>query len=773
MRSHFLPLHIVFPKFEKERLVEVLLNNLAKYDYLSHAHVMHKEGTVGLCLYYNEDKVTQAELTKIVCDSGAAVVDNYVNQSFVIKNMHSTDCARLIETSLSSIDGVYNAAVTYSGSRLVVEYDGLKISYATIKSLLLGLGYDISRVNFSLGFMQKNRELFFSLISGLTLVWSWFLHANFDGNTWYIAMYLSYFFGSFYTLRHCINALRYLQLDIDLLMIVAAFGAAFIGKWFEGALLLFLFSLGHALEHKAMHKARAAVSNLASGTPKSAFVRRGDDFKSIAIDKIVVNDFVLVKPNQAIPCDGVIIYGSSAINESSITGESIPVNKVPGESVFAGTLNGDSALTIKVTKKYNDSTLAKMIEMILDADAKKSNAQTFTEKFESYFVPLVFITVALMLILPCCYLGEDFFSSFYKSILILVAASPCALAIGTPAAVLSAVARSAKFGVLIKGGKHLERFATIKTLAMDKTGTITTGIPVLSKIRILDDLSESEVLKYAASIEQSCNHPISRALINATTERNIKLSSADNVTELPGRGILGFIDKHEVVVGNLNAFGSVSNQIKSIFYELQKDGSTTMLVAIDGIFKGVIAVNDEERSGIREIIEKLQKLGIKKTVMLTGDNNNAAANIAKKVGISDFISDLLPEDKVNKVSELENDNAGNVAMLGDGVNDAPAMAKALLGIAMGGAGSDIALESADIVLMKDDISALPRAFSLSKQADRVIKQNIALALFSIVALVIASLAELLNLSTVVFLHESTSIVVVLNGLRLLKFKPSL
>lgn len=770
MNSHFLPLHIVFPRPDKERLVEVFLHNLLQKEHFSNAHLMHKEGAVGLCIHYDESQVSKAELTEIVCESGAAVVDNYTNKSFIIKHMHSTDCARLIELSLNKIDGIYNAAVTYSGARLVVEYDALKVSYADIKSIIINLGYDVSNINYSLSFIQRNRELIFSFLSGISMLWAWHMHATMHGNIWLLAIWVSYFFGSFYTFKHSLNALRYFRLDIDLLMLVAAFGAAFIGKWFEGALLLFLFSLGHGLEHKAMHKARAAVTQLSKLVPKTADVKNGATYDLTPVEKIKVNDIVRVKPGQTIACDGKVLEGMSAVNESSITGESLPVEKSPGDMVFAGTLNGDTLLLIKVTKVANDSTLSKMVRLILDADAKKSATQSFTEQFERYFVPFVFMVVGLMVIVPYFVMGSDFFTAFYKAMLVLVAASPCALAIGTPAAVLSAVARSAKLGVLIKGGKQLERFAMINTLALDKTGTITTGEPVVTKVAMVDNLSEEDILLYAASLEQGSSHPIASALIHAANDKGMSLLRVENITELPGRGILGFVNGHEVVIGNLKAFSHVSDQVATMFKDLQQGGASTMLLAVDGVFKGVLAVNDEVRPDMQKILKDLGKNGIKHTVMLTGDNYNAASKVAGEVGLKEFAAELMPEDKVRKITELERNHAGHVAMLGDGVNDAPAMAKALLGIAMGGAGSDVALEAADIVLMKNDISSLPQAYVLSKVASRVIKQNVVLALLSIVILVFFALTDQINLSATVFFHESTSILVVLNGLRLLRFK---
>jgi Cd2+/Zn2+-exporting ATPase len=772
MKSHFLPLHIVFKDSDKESLVEALLKNLSEKHHFDHVHLMHKEGTVGLCLHYSEDEVSKDELAEIVLASGANIADNYKNKSFIIKQMHSADCARLIETTLRRVDGIYNVSVTYSGSRLIVEYDALKTNYADIKSIVSDLGYEISSINHSLTFLQKNRELFFSFFSGITLLWAWYLHVNFYGQLWYIAIWLSYFFGAFYTFKHSVHALRYMRLDIDILMLLAAFGAAFIGKWFEGGLLLFLFSLGHGLEHKAMHKARSAVTGLAKLAPKVAYVKFGSTYNATPVEDVNIGDIIQVKPGQSIACDGIVFSGTSSVNEAPITGESLPQDKAKGDKVFAGTFNTHGVLLIKVTKVASESTVSKMVRMILDADAKKSSTQSFTEKFSSLFVPFVFFVVLLMIIVPPWAWQVDFYSSFYKAMLVLVAASPCALAIGTPAAVLSAVARSAKLGVLIKGGKQLERFAMVSTLAMDKTGTITTGELVLSKIEVLDDWSEEKILTYAASIEQYSNHPIARALVHKAVETNISLQTAKDINELAGRGVVGFIGSHEVIIGNLKTFSKISPQVRSIYKSLQKKGASTMLIAVDGVFKGAIAVSDHQRKRVSEILIELKNLGINKLVMLTGDNNNAAKHIANKVGLNEFYAELLPEDKVDTISKLECESAGHVAMIGDGVNDAPAMTRALLGIAMGGAGSDVALEAADIVLMNDDLSKLPQAYALSKKAELVIKQNVVLALLSIFVLVTLALLDQMSLSATVFFHEIVSVLVVLNGLRLLNFKYS-
>ncbi|MBT4885338.1 MAG: cadmium-translocating P-type ATPase [Legionellales bacterium] len=770
MKSHFLPLHIVFPYKDKDRLVDLLLQNLAKLGHFDHAHLMHKEGEVGLCIHYSETEVTKDELTAIVTSSGAEIADNYNNRSFAIKNMHSVDCARLIERKLNKIPGVYYAAVSYSGSRLVIEYDGQQLGYKDVQDCVIGLGYNLARKNLKLSFFEQNQELFFSFFCGLFLILAWNLHGIIDIKTWYLLVLSSYFFGAYYSFQHSLSALRNFQLDIDLLMILAAFGAAFIGKWYEGALLLFLFSLGHGLEHKAMHKARSAVTSLAKLTPKTAIIKNADTSERVAVEELQLGDLVLVRPGERIACDGIVIAGASAVNQAPITGESLPQEKEEGARVFAGSINGNGALTIKVIKLAEDSTLSKMVQLMLDADAKKSTTQNFTESFERVFVPFVLFVVTLLIFLPPFLWGTNFFQAFYSAMIVLVAASPCALAIGTPAAVLAGVARSAKMGVLIKGGLQLERLAMIKILALDKTGTITIGEPSITKIMTLSDMAEDEVLAFAASIEQESSHPIALAIVHAANDREIDLFAAANVSELVGRGVLGFIGEREVVIGNLHAFSRVSQQVRQIYDDLEKTGSTVMLIAVDTVFVGAIAVSDMQRPGVVELLERMHSLGIEKAVMLTGDNKNAARIIAENAGISEYYAELLPVAKVAKITELEQQSGGRVAMLGDGVNDAPAMAKALVGIAMGGAGSDVAMDAADVVLMQDDISKLPAAFALSKKATQIIKQNVILAMLSIILLVLGAMLELLNLSVTVFLHESTSIVVVLNGLRLLRFK---
>ena len=770
MKSHFLPLHIVFPYKEKDRLVDLLLQNLAKLGHFDHVHLMHKEGEVGLCVHYSEDEVTKDDLAAIVSSSGARIAENYNNRSFTIKNMHSVDCARLIERKLNQMPGVYYAAVSYSAARLVIEYDGQQLAYKDLQECIASIGYKISRKNLKLSFFEKNKELFFSSFCGLFLILAWYLHHVINVQEWYLLVLSSYFFGAYYSFQHSLSALRNFQLDIDLLMILAAFGAAFIGKWHEGALLLFLFSLGHGLEHKAMHKARSAVTSLAKLTPKTAIIKNADTSERVAVEELQLGDLVLVKPGETIPCDGRVVAGVSAVNQAPITGESLPQEKEEDSRVFAGSINGNGALTIKVTKLAEDSTLSKMVQLMLDADAKKSTTQNFTERFERVFVPFVLFVVTLLIFLPPFLYGADFFKSFYNAMMVLVAASPCALAIGTPAAVLSGVARSAKMGVLIKGGLQLERLAMIKILALDKTGTITTGEPTLANIVTLSNMVEEEVLALAASIEQESSHPIALAIVHAANDRGINLFAATNVSDLVGRGVLGFIGEREVVIGNLSAFSHVSPQVKHVYKDLEKTGSTVMLIAVDAIFIGAIAVSDMQRPGVVELLERMHNLGIEKAVMLTGDNENAARIIANNAGIDEYYAQLLPVAKVAKITELEHQSGGRVAMLGDGVNDAPAMAKALVGIAMGGAGSDVAMDAADVVLMQDDISKLPAAFALSKKATQIIKQNVILAMLSIILLVLGAMLELLNLSVTVFLHESTSIVVVLNGLRLLRFK---
>jgi Cd2+/Zn2+-exporting ATPase len=585
---------------------------------------------------------------------------------------------------------------------------------------------------------------------------------------------LAYLAGGYDVARAALPALFRGKFDIDLLMIAAAAGAALLGEWAEGAFLLFLFSLGHAGEHYAMDRARNAVGVLGKLMPRTAFTKRGDRLEEVPVEQLAVSEIVVVKPGERVPVDGVITAGESSIDQSAITGESVPVSRKPGDEVFAGTINQDNALDVRMTRLARDNTLARVMQLVAQAQEQKSPTQRFTETFARRFVPAVLAFTAIVIVLPPLVFDWTWSASFYRGMLVLVAASPCALAIGTPAAVLAGIAQAARRGVLIKGGVHLENLGRLNTVALDKTGTLTTGHFAVTQVIGFDDTKEDEVLRIAAAVEEQSSHPLAAAIVKTARERKITFPSASNIENLAGKGIQAHVEDTEVLVGALRAFADDPaakgvQPFGETVAKLETEGQTTVIVRRAGKFIGVIALADEPRPLAEAVMKRLRAQGIKRLVMLTGDNKSVAHRVAEKVGITEVRAELLPGQKLTVVREMEQDR-GVIAMIGDGVNDAPALAAATVGVAMGAGGTAVALETADVVLMGDDLGKLSFAIGLSRASARIIRQNLVIALGVIVLLVIAALTGAIALSVAVVVHEGSTIVVVLNALRLLAWR---
>jgi Cd2+/Zn2+-exporting ATPase len=585
---------------------------------------------------------------------------------------------------------------------------------------------------------------------------------------------LAYLAGGYDVARAALPALIRGKLDIDILMLAAAAGAALLGQWAEGAFLLFLFSLGHAGEHYAMERARNAVGTLGKLMPRTAFTKRGDRLEEVPVEQLAVDAIVIVKAGERVPVDGVITAGESSIDQSAITGESVPVGRKPGDEVFAGTINQDNALDVRMTRLARDNTLARVMRLVAEAQEQKSPTQRFTETFARRFVPAVLVFTLIVIVLPPLVFGWTWSASFYRGMLVLVAASPCALAIGTPAAVLAGIAQAARRGVLIKGGVHLENLGRLNTVALDKTGTLTTGHFAVTQVIGIDGAKEDEVLRIAAAVEDQSSHPLAAAIVKTARERNITFPSATGIENLAGKGIQATVENSEVRVGALRAFDDDTaakngQALAETAAKLEAEGQTTVIVRRAGEFIGVIALADEPRALAGDVMKRLRALGIKRLVMLTGDNQSVALRVAEKIGITEVRAELLPGQKLTVVREMETDR-GVIAMIGDGVNDAPALAAATVGVAMGAGGTAVALETADVVLMGDDLGKLSFAIGLSRASQRIIRQNLVIALGVILLLVIAALTGAIALSVAVVVHEGSTIVVVLNALRLLAWK---
>ncbi|MBC9912888.1 heavy metal translocating P-type ATPase [Chitinophaga varians] len=642
----------------------------------------------------------------------------------------------------------------------------------------------------------KNTELYFSLLCGATLAIAWILGRTLvaagtmpEGGLLPILI-ASYIFGGFYTAKEAIETISKGGFEIDFLMLVAAAGAAILGKWEEGALLLFLFSLGHSLEHYAMEKARKSITALADLAPKTALLKTNGGTKEVETSGLKAGDIIVVRPNTKISADGIVVAGTSSVDQAPITGESVPVDKMPVEDpanalqqvkdlnarykVFSGSINGNGSLEIMVSQPASDSTISRLVKMVNEAQSQKSPTQQFTDRFQRIFVPAVLILV-LLLCFAFLVLDEPFSASFYRAMSVLVAASPCALAISTPSAVLSGVARAARMGVLIKGGRPLEDLGNLTAVAFDKTGTLTEGKPRLTNVIPMNGNSETDLLQAAVAVEALSDHPLAKAIVRdgKTKLGDTSFPEAQQLEAVLGKGIKATWQGAPVYIGNLALFESLDEyrpaaELTTQVQELERGGHTTMVVRKGTVYAGIIAVMDTPRPEAAEVLKTLKSAGIKRMIMLTGDNQQVADAVARQIGLTDAWGNLLPEQKVEAIQKLARDEH-KVAMVGDGVNDAPAMANSTVGIAMGAAGSDVALETADIALMGDKLTLLPFAIGLSRTASKIIKQNLWMSLGMVAILIPLTITGIASIGPAVMAHEGSTLVVVFNGLRLLAY----
>ena len=768
-----------------------------------------------LCLHYDPERLSLSQVLAIAKAAGAEVSDRYAHAVIPFHLIGSEDDGTRLEKGLECLPGVFSATVSLPAQVARIEYDRERSNLGAIESGLRELGAqplgtslpsrDILPRQTSLakvppakpfadpehsdedtepspsgGWYARNRELAWSLFAGAALAAGWALQRQ-DVATWIpiAAFVVAYVFGARDNISHFVGDLRrgHFHFNIDLLMVVAAIGAAILGEWFEGGLLLFLFSLGHALEHYALGRARNAIKALADIAPQIAVVVRDGRELEVPIAEVSVGDKVVVKPAERIPVDGTITEGRSAVNQAPITGESVPVDKAAGDQVFAGSVNGEGALVIDVAVAIGDRTLDRVIRLVAEAQTQKAPTQQFTDRFEKIFVPLVLVGDLALIVFPPLVGVWTWSESFYRAMAMLVAASPCALALGTPAAVLAGIAQAARNGVLIKGGAYLETLGTIRVLALDKTGTITKGEPEVTDVVPLNGTTEEELLSTAAAAERRSQHPLAKAVLRAAEGRSLSIPEAGDVESVTGRGIRSVVDGQRVVIGRLLMFeeasASIPEPVREAVQRLEQAGRSTVVVHRggspgSGMWLGILGIADEPRTNVRETLNSLREAGITKIVMLTGDNAGVGNAVGKAVGIDEVRAGLLPEDKVAAIKELA--ASGSVAMVGDGVNDAPALAHATVGIAMGGAGTAAALETADLALMGDDLAKLPFAVGLSRRARGVIRQNLYVSLAVIAILVLATVSGVIRIGPAVIIHEGSTLVVIANALRLLAYR---
>ncbi|EIT3078217.1 TPA: cadmium-translocating P-type ATPase [Listeria monocytogenes] len=696
-------------------------------------------------------------------------------KTYRVQGFTCTNCAAIFENNVKELPGVQGAKVNFGASKVYVQGN------ATIEELEKAGAFEnlkirdekeqkIEREPF-----WKQKENIKVYISALLLVISWFLGEQYGEEHILptIGFAASILIGGYSLFIKGLKNLSRLKFDMNTLMTIAILGAAVIGEWGEGAMVVILFAISEALERYSMDKARQSIESLMDIAPKEALIRRGNEEMMIHVEDIQVGDIMIVKPGQKLAMDGTVIKGTSTLNQAAITGESVPVTKTKDDEVFAGTLNEEGLLEVKVTKRVEDTTLSKIIHLVEEAQAERAPSQAFVDKFAKYYTPAIVILAALIAVLPPLF-GGDWSEWIYQGLAVLVVGCPCALVVSTPVAVVTAIGNAARNGVLIKGGVHLEETGHLKAIAFDKTGTLTKGVPAVTDI-VTYGGNENELLIITAAIENGSQHPLASAIMRKAEENGLNFNDVvvEEFQSITGKGVKAKVNNELYYVGSPNLFEeTLLNGIEASIIEnitrMQTQGKTVMVLGTEKEILSLIAVADEMRESSKEVISKLNVMGIE-TVMLTGDNQRTASAIGKLVGVSDIKADLLPEDKLNYIKELRGKHQ-SVAMVGDGVNDAPALAASSVGVAMGGAGTDTALETADIALMSDDLSKLPYTIKLSRKALTIIKQNITFSLaIKLVALVLV-MPGWLTLWIAIFADMGATLLVTLNSLRLLKVK---
>jgi Cd2+/Zn2+-exporting ATPase len=582
--------------------------------------------------------------------------------------------------------------------------------------------------------------------------------------------------GGWFILPKAIRAVRRFAVDMNVLMSVAVAGAAAIGEWSEGAAVAFLFALSELLESFSVARARKAISSLMKLSPPVALLKKGESFREVPVEEVKPNDVITVKSGSRIPLDGEVISGESAVDQAPITGESVPVEKKKGDIVFAGTINGEGSLDVRVTKLSSDTTLAKIIHLVEEAQSQKAPSQRFVDVFAKYYTPSVMVLALLVLLVPPLLFHAPLFTWIYRALVLLVIACPCALVISTPVSIVSGLTAMARRGVLIKGGAFLEAIGKLCALALDKTGTITEGKPRVTKVHALNATSEKEIVRIAASIDSHSEHPLAQAVVDYAQKQHVDLVRSENYKAQSGRGASAKIDNHHYFVGNhryTHELAVCSEEIERLLAQIEGEAQSVVVVGhmphpgCKGEVLGILAVGDAVRPNAKDAIIALHKAGVRRVVMLSGDNQRTVDAIAKQAGIDEAHGDLLPDQKVDRVKELMK-RERYVGMVGDGVNDAPAMAIATVGIAMGAAGTDTAIETADIALMKDDLSKIAETIQLGRRTLRVIQFNIAFALAVKAVFLILAVIGYTSLWLAIAADTGATLVVIVNALRLLR-----
>ncbi len=694
-----------------------------------------------------------------------------------VENLDCSEEVSLIEKMLAHLPGLVSLdanpvtqrlAVTHNPKQLPLEQIIATLAEAKLTAVPFG------EAGIKGGFWAENSALIAMLSAAVLTAAGLILHHLLGADALWakLAFGSAILTGGWPIARKALAAARHGAIDMNVLMSIAVIGALFIDAWDEGAMVVFLFSLAQWLESRSMDRARNAVRALMELAPPVARVLREGHEVTVPVEQVQVSEIIRLRPGDKTPLDGEVVDGHSALNQAPITGESLPVEKAPGDIVYAGSINGQGSLDVRVTRLATDTTLAHIIHLIEEAQAARAPAQAFIDRFARVYTPAVLVLAALIAVLPPLLFGQAFGDWFYRALVLLVIACPCALVISTPVAIVSGLARGARAGVLIKGGVHLENIGHLRALAFDKTGTLTEGRPKVQDVEPLDATPPAQLLRIAASLEARSEHPLAQAILEHAAETNITPDEVSDFQALTGRGVQARIDGHYYQLGNHRLFeesGLCSPAVEAVLKRRESEGKTVIILADEQRVLGLISIADQPRNNARETITHLRALGIEHITMLTGDNHGTARVIAEHLGIDEPHAELLPADKVEAVKALVARHQ-RVGMVGDGVNDAPAMAAATTGIAMGAAGSDVALETADLVLMGDDLGRLPFAIRLSRASLRVIHQNIAMALGLKAIFLALAIPGYATLWMAVFADMGASLLVIANSLRLLRLR---
>ncbi|WP_096550174.1 heavy metal translocating P-type ATPase [Ureibacillus thermosphaericus] len=708
-------------------------------------------------------------------------------QIYRVEGFSCANCAGKFERNVKALPGVEDAKVNFGASKITV------FGHATVEELERAGAFENLKVypdkvirksstkkedqqESTVPFYEKYQTLLFS---GLLIVLGYVsTFVNGEDNLITVLLFISsIIIGGYSLFKVGLNNLIHLDFDMRTLMTVAIIGAAIIGEWAEGAIVVILFAISENLERYSMDQARKSIRSLMELAPNEALIRRGGEELILPVEEIKIGDIMIVKPGQKIAMDGVVVKGTSTVNEAAITGESIPVEKKEKDEVYAGTLNEEGLLEIRITKYVEDTTLSKIIELVEEAQEERAPAQAFIDRFAKYYTPIIMIIALHVAIVPPLFFGGVWLEWIYQGLAVLVVGCPCALVISTPISIVSAIGSAAKKGVLIKGGIYLEEMGSLKAIAFDKTGTLTKGLPVVTDVKVMDEGSnEKEILAIAYALEKSSSHPLASAIVRRAEEAGVNHSElvVEQFKSITGKGIQATIGGETYYIGSPNLFieifqSGLMEVIQKEATTLQNEGKTVMFLGTKEKILAVFAVRDELRETSKEMLEKLHEFGIEKTVLLTGDNEATAKAIGIEAGILEVKADLMPEDKLEFVKTLRK-QYGKVAMVGDGVNDAPALAAATVGIAMGGAGTDTALETADVAFMSDDLSKLPFTIKLSRKALAIIKTNIAFALAVKLLALLLVVPGWLTLWIAIFSDMGATLLVTLNSMRLLRVR---